>query len=406
MFGKKYRLFTMFGFRVSVDWSWLIIAVLITWTLAEDVFRQNEGLTAPVRWVLGVAGSIGLFASVVFHELCHSLVARRYGLPMKGITLFIFGGVAEMSDEPPSPKAEFLMAIAGPAASLAASGFFFGINLLENILGLPLPASLVFHWLGLINLLLVVFNMIPGFPLDGGRVLRSALWGWKKDLRWATRIASQVGLTFGFLLIGLGVFYIVFIPGGFVNGLWWFLIGLFIRYAAKQGYQQVIIRQVLQGEPVRRIMNPQPVTVDASISLNDLVEDYIYKYHFKSFPVVQEGRLAGCVGIPEVSAVPRAQWPLRTVGEVLRPCSPEDTIGPDADAQTALTRMNAGHVGRLMVVEGDRLVGIMSLKDIMRVMSLKMELQGAMPGDGASHAGCPGKAGRIPDALPPIPKRR
>jgi len=222
---------------------------------------------------MGVAGVVGLFASIVLHELSHSLVARRYGVPMKGITLFIFGGVAEMEREPPNPKAEFLMAIAGPIASLLIAIACLGSYRLAQALGWPVEIQGVAGYLAWLNGTLVVFNLVPAFPLDGGRVLRSALWRWKENLQWATRITSQIGSGFGLALILLGV--LALIGGNVIGGMWWILIGLFLRGAAGMSYRQLQIRQALEGERVSRFMNTEPVTVLAATTVKNLVEDYI-----------------------------------------------------------------------------------------------------------------------------------
>jgi Zn-dependent protease/CBS domain-containing protein len=388
MFGKTFTLFRMFGFAVRIDLSWVIILVLVVWSLAGGVFPQLfEGLHRGTYLAMGLAAAFGLFGSIIVHELCHSLVARRYGMPMKGITLFLFGGVAEMRDEPPSPKAEFMMAVAGPAASVVVAAVALGIAAAGRAAGWPATVTGVIRWIGYINGILVAFNLIPGFPLDGGRMLRAALWRWKGNLRQATRTASRVGSGFGALLIGLGFANLLLLNP--IGGLWWILIGIFIRGAARTSYQQVLFRQALQGEPVRRFMNPEPVTVPPSLSVDDLVNDFVYEHHFKMFPVVQNGELSGCVHIRDIKKIPRGEWADHTVGEVALDCSDENTIAAHEDAIQAFTRMSRHQASRLMVVEDNRLEGILSLKDLLNFLSLKLELEGeedglpAVPGGGA-----------------------
>lgn len=378
-FGRSIELFKVFGFPIRLDPSWFIVAVLLTWTFATNIFPpQVPGLSPPVYWGMGVAGAIGLFASVVLHELSHSLVARRFGLTIRGITLFIFGGVAEMTSEPPSPKAEFWIASAGPAASLAIAAGVLGVNLIGGLLGLPAAATAVLGYLAYANGMLALFNLIPAFPLDGGRILRSILWGWKGSLRFATRITSRIGGWFGLALIGLGVLVTVFVPGGFISGFWLFLIGLFVRNAAQMAYQQLLLRRAFQGEPVSRFMQADPVTVPRQISVAELVKDYIYRYHFKMFPVVDDaGRLVGCVTTRQVKELPHEEWDRQTAGALALRCGPENTVQADTDAMQALSAMSRTGVSRLMVVDGDRLLGILALKDLLRFFSLKIELEEA-----------------------------
>ena len=215
---------------------------------------------------------------------------------------------------------------------------------------------------------------MPAFPLDGGRVLRSILWGLKKNIRWATRVSSSIGTVFGILLIVLGFVRVVF-QGDFVGGMWWFLIGMFLQSAARASYQQLLTRRALEGEPVRRFMESNPVTVAPSTSIEELVEDYIYKHHYKMFPVVDAGKLSGCITTKEVKQIPREEWSRKTVGAAAVQCSTENTIGPDEDAVKAVSKMNQNGLSRLMVVDEGRLVGIIALKDMLKFLSLKVELE-------------------------------
>jgi Zn-dependent protease/CBS domain-containing protein len=374
MFGKRITLFTVFNFAVRIDLSWLVIFALIVWTLSAGVFPGSvPGLRTWLYVIMAVAAAIGLFLSVVTHELAHSLVARRSGLPMNGITLFLLGGVAEMSDEPPSAKAEFWMAIAGPATSLVITGIFLGLSSFGRSLGWSHPVTAVLRWIGYINGILFIFNMIPGYPLDGGRVLRAILWQRKGDLRAATHRASQVGSLFGFVLIGLGIVNLLLLNP--LGGLWWILIGFFIRSMAKQSYEQVLIRSTLSGERVSRFMSRSPVTVAPEMTIDDFVENVVYRHHFKLYPVVEGGRLAGCITTREVRELPREEWSRRTIGELAQACSVENTIGPDTDAAKALGQMSRSRISRLIVAEGTQLQGVLSLKDLMQFLSTKLDLE-------------------------------
>lgn len=378
MFGKGMRLFTLYGFTVRVDASWIVIAVLVAWSLAAGLFPQRvPGLDSTTYWIMGVIGALGLFISVVIHEFAHSLVATARGMKMRGITLFIFGGVAEMDDEPPSAQTEFLMAVVGPITSFVLAGIFGVIFVLARGAAAPLSVVAVLAYLSIINGLLAVFNLIPAFPLDGGRVLRAILWGARDDLRWATRIAAGIGNGFGIVLIALGIW--LFITGQIINGVWYFLIGSFLRNAAQMSYRQVLLRQAMEGETLRRFMQPNPITAPPNISVAQLVQEYIYRHHFKMFPVVENGRLEGCVSTREVKAIPEAEWDSHSVASILNQCSIENTVSPDTDPMKALAKMSRNNLSRLLVVRGDRLEGIVTLKDMLKFLSLKMDLEG---GDG------------------------
>jgi len=364
----------MFGFKVSLDITWFILAILIVWSLSNGIFPEYyHGLSASTYLWMGIVGAIGLFVSIIFHEFCHSIVARHYGIPMKGITLFIFGGVAEMSDEPPNAMVEFLMAIAGPLSSFVLSGIFYLLAMTVNKAGWPVPIYGVLEYLGWLNFILAVFNLIPAFPLDGGRVLRSILWGAKHNLKWATHIASNMGSAFGIILMALGV--ISFIGGNFVGGIWSFLIGTFIRGASQMSYRQMIIRKAITGEHIERFMTPEPVTVLPSLSITGLVQDYFYRYHYKMFPVVENGSVKGCITTKEVKEIPQEQWSRYTVGNLARPCSNENTISLQDDAVKVLSLMNQTGNSRLMVMDGEKLAGIVTLKDLLQFLSLKIDLE-------------------------------
>jgi Zn-dependent protease len=376
MFGNRVTLFRLLGFEVKLDSSWIVLAVLITWSLAKGIFpAYYEDMPAANYWAMGVAGALGLFLSIIFHELSHSLVARRFGIPMKGITLFIFGGVAEMSEEPPSAKAEFLTAIIGPVASLVIAAAFHGLLHAGESAGWPAAINGVLFYLAWVNVILALFNLLPAFPLDGGRVLRSALWLWKKDLRWATMISSRVGSAFGVAFIALGLWEII--EGNFIGGLWQAMIGMFLRGAARSSYQNVLTRTVLSGLKVRRFMTPDPVSIPPDITLQAFVEDYLYRTHHQIYPVVRGGDLAGCLKVRSLRDVPRGEWPRRTVEELAAGCDDATVIGPDTDAVAALGVMNETGNSRLLVVENGRLMGIVTLKDLMEVLALRMEMEGA-----------------------------
>ena len=378
MFAHRVTLFELFGFKVHVDASWLLLAVLVVWSLATAYFPPVlPGYPIKTYWWMGVAGLIGLGVSIVVHELAHSLVARRFDMPIRGITLFVFGGVAEMEDEPTSAKGELLMAIAGPAMSLAMAIVFALLARIGAGVEAAAPAVAVADYLAAINGILAVFNLLPAFPLDGGRVLRAALWGWKGDFIWATRIAATSGGLFGLLMIALGLASAV--SGNVIGGIWMFVLGLFLRAAAGGAVSRAVTRDVFAGSPVRRFMRRDPVTVDPDLSVERLVDDYVYRYYFKSFPVTSRGQLLGCVRLARVVETERERWPWQSVGSVMEPCTEDTIIGPDADASAALEQMQRTGQSRLLVTENGMLVGVLSLRDLLNFLSVRMDIGGDRP---------------------------
>jgi Zn-dependent protease/predicted transcriptional regulator len=374
VFGRTIKLFTLSGFSVGIDPSWFAIALLVDWSLAAGLFPyQIPGLNAGTYWAMGILGALGLFACIVIHEFAHARAAQSYGLQIRGITLFIFGGVAEMHEEPPTAKSEFVVAVAGPLASIGLGLVFLACTFVGDRLAWPVPVVGVLEYLAWINFVLVLFNLVPAFPLDGGRVLRSGLWRWKGDLRWATRVTSNLGAGFGLVLMALGV--LSFLRGNLIGGAWWFLIGMFLRNAARMSYRQLLVRQLLEGEPVFRFMHADPDTVPVSASISEFVDDHVYRHHHKMFPVVDHGHLIGCVDTRQIREIPRDEWDRRTVGEVMEACSSENTVPPDADALNTLSRMNRTGRSRLMVVQNNDLKGVVTLKDLTRFIALKLDLE-------------------------------
>ena len=381
MFTNRIKLFRLFGVQINADLSWFIILLLVTWQLATALFpgtperpAMAPGLSTAAYWAMGLAGALLLFACIVLHELGHAVMANRHDVPIRGITLFVFGGVAEMSEEPPTARTEFLVAAAGPVVSVLLGVGFLILTAAGRAAGWPAAVTAVTSITGSLNLFLVLFNMVPAFPLDGGRVLRSLLWQWKGNLRWATRVTSTIGSMLGMGMIVFGVL-IAITTGDLLSGLWIGLIGLFVRSAARMSYQQLLLRRALEGEPVARFMETSPVTVPRMVPVRELVDQYVYRHHFKTFPVVDGDRLVGCVSTKDVRALAQDEWDRQTVGSIAEPCSEENTVPPDLDAMKALSLMSRTGTSRLLVAEGDRLLGILSLKDLLKFFSLKMELQ-------------------------------
>jgi Zn-dependent protease len=371
----QYRLFSLSGFEVKLDLSWLLLALLITWSLGAGVFPEEyPDLPRRVYAWMGIACAIGVFFSIVFHEFSHSMVARQFGLPIKGITLFIFGGVAEMEEEPPNPRSEFLMAAAGPLASFLLAFLFTEMESLAVAKGWPVSFVGVFDKLALINYVVAIFNLVPAFPLDGGRMLRAALWKWKNDMRVATHISSRIGSAFGLGLMLLGGFS--FFQGNFIGGMWWFLIGLFLRGAATASYQQLLLKEVLREKPVKDFMRRNPVTVAPSVTVQDWIDDYVYQHHFKMFPVVDDSGLLGCVSTNRIKQIPRAEWRDKTVGEVMDRVSDANSVPASTETTKLLSTMiRPNTASRFMVVEDGQLVGMISLKDLQELIALKLEIE-------------------------------
>ena len=374
MFLYRLKLFSLLGFDVFVDASWLLLAALISWTLATSVFPDLvPNLTTKAYWWMGTAATLGLFGSIVFHELMHSMVARRFKMPIRGITLFIFGGVAEMGTEATSPKGEFLMAAAGPIASLALSVIcFVAARALGG--GEMVPVAGVLAYLGTLNRAIGLFNLAPAFPLDGGRILRAALWAWRGDIAWATRIAAAAGNGFGALLIALGL--VEGLSGDLVGGMWLFLIGLFVRGASGSTYQQTLARRVFGGHRVAEFMTREPIAVTPDLPILTLVENFIYRYHHKAFPVVSQGRLVGSVEAASVARLARDEWDRRTVADIMVLAAPDMLVAPDADVLTAIAQMQRAGKSRLLVASQGHLVGILSLRDLLEFLALKLQIEG------------------------------
>lgn len=366
------RIGSILGISIEINFTWFIIFALVTLSLATAYFPQQfPELPTTTNFILGVITSIFFFGSVIFHELFHSIVAKLNNIPIKKITLFIFGGVAQMSQEPSSPGVEFRMAVAGPLSSLGLAFVFGLVWLLARSLGLSVFIIAPAQYLSWINALLAVFNLLPGFPLDGGRVLRAGLWSWLKDITAATRIASRVGEGFAYLLIFIGFL-------GVLRGQWglgWFiLIGWFLQQAAQSSYQHLIFERSLSNVKVADIMTREVETVDPDISLDRLVDEYFLKFKFGRFPVVSDGQLLGIITLHDIKEVPREEWAFKTAKDILTPLEKTMTVGPQDEAVQVLTRMAQSEVGHLLVVENNSLVGLVTRSDIIRLIKIKSEL--------------------------------
>jgi Zn-dependent protease/CBS domain-containing protein len=385
----------IFGINIYVDWSWILIFVLVTWNLAGALFPSiHPGWSLALNLTIGISASILFFASVLAHELAHSVVAKGRGLPVRRITLFIFGGVSNIEKEPPSPGTEFLVAVVGPLTSLVLGAVFLFLgradsNLAQQAVTNPQramsnlsPLATMFLYLGSINILLGVFNLIPGFPLDGGRLLRSILWSGTNSLRQATRWATWIGqgIAWIFIIVGISMVFGLQVPilgGGIINGIWLAFIGWFLNNAASQSYRQVVIEDVLEGVCVDRLMRSDVPTVEPDFLVSQLVDDYLMGTDERSFPVVQGEQLIGIVTLEDVRKIPRSNWDATRVREIMTPEDKLDVVAPDDDVADALNKITSRDVRQIPVLDNGHLVGILRRRDIIRWLRLHSDRMSA-----------------------------
>jgi Zn-dependent protease len=368
------------GIPIHVHASWFAVFFFVTWSLATGYLPETlPGLSSPRYWGMGGIAALLLFLSVLLHELGHSYVALRYQIPIKQITLFIFGGMAHMGKEPPSPRAEFLIAMAGPLVSLIlGAGCLGGAMAVDSLFARSGIQGLVVlgGLLGMVNVQLGLFNLIPGFPLDGGRVLRAGLWAWNKDFNRATSQAALTGIGFGVALGLIGAVLMVGAWSGVTgrsiarNGGWLIFIGAFLFSAALTSRRQAAMRTSLASVTVRQVMVHRVVTLLPDMSVQDAVDQYFVAHGFGGFPVCEEGQVLGVVTVRDVQALPTALWPWRRVREVMRPASPAFCIPPDWSVMQAMERMVQGGWDRLAVVENGVIVGLIARSAIAHFLQL------------------------------------
>ena len=360
------------GVEVRINWSWLVIFALIVWTLADGVFpSQNPGLSGGVHLAMAIVAALLFFASLLLHELGHSWEARREGIEIDGITLWLFGGVSQFKTRFPSAGAEFRVAIAGPLVSLVLGVAF----VLIALAGLPSAVDGVAAWLGYINLTLLVFNLIPALPLDGGRVLRAALWRIRGDLGWATRIATEIGRGFGYLFIALGI--AMFIFQGSFSGAWLAFIGWFLLQAATAEARYIATEAALAGLRVRDLMVRDPVTVDGDLTVGQFMDEVARSRRFTTYPVIDAGRPIGLLAFSSVAAVPRSEWETRRVLDAMIPLDRVQLLTEDETAVEALTALSSPTSNRGLVVENGHLAGLLSITDLTRALEVRRPRQPA-----------------------------
>ncbi|MEX2199597.1 MAG: site-2 protease family protein [Burkholderiales bacterium] len=382
------RLGRIAGIDIVADWSLLVIFSLITFSLAAGLFPSwHPGWSAGLAWLTAFGAAVLFFASLLAHELSHAIVARLGGMRVRRITLFMFGGMAHLESEPRSWRAELVMAAVGPLTSFVLGVVFL---LLAGIAAGPLeidpenprealaalsPLATLLYWLGPVNLLLAAFNLVPGFPLDGGRMLRAILWGATGNLRAATRWASRGGQLFAWLLVGTGILMLfgVVVPvlgGGPIGGLWLMFIGWFLNNAALSSYRQLLVKETLEAVPVARLMRTQLERVDPELSVRQLVEEHLMQSGQRVFPVERDGRFLGLVSVSDLQKSERRAWDRMTAREIMTPVERLACVGPGADAGEALAELARRNVNQLPVLEDGKLVGLLRREDVIKWLVL------------------------------------
>lgn len=359
------------GFDISVHWSWVFIFFLVTGTFAEGILQDSfPEWTGFQRWSVGALISFVFFFSILLHEVSHSVIARRYGLPVTSITLFVFGGVSNLGKEPNSPREEFWIAIVGPLTSVVLAGLFgIGYVALRDV---EEGASNVSLNLAAINLAIGVFNLVPGFPLDGGRVLRAILWARRKEMLSATKLASRVGQMVANLIMAAGVVF--FLLGEFVSGLWFFLIGNFLRSTSAASYEQLFMETVLKGVPASVVAKTDFVPISPEMRVSELVEEHVLAGHGRAFPVMAGEELLGLVTLTDTRKVAREEWPNVTVFRAMTPVSKLNTVSAKDELAKVLAIMAANDINQVPMMDGRLLTGLIHRGDVIRYIQMRQEI--------------------------------
>ena len=364
-----------FGISLRLHYSWFLIFALVTWALAGSYFPSvYPTWSLSSRIAAGLITSVLFFGSVLVHELMHSIVAQRQGISVQSITLFIFGGVSQITSEPKQPKDEFRMAIVGPLSSLliggALFGIYFGLRHVDTFAAQFITA--IAYWLGYINLVLGVFNLIPGFPLDGGRVLRSLIWWRSRNLKSATRIASNIGRAVGFAFIFVGIWFIF--TGNWFNGIWLALIGWFLESAAAGSYQQLLLQDMLKGHVAREVMSSDCVVVPPDMTIGHLVNGNILTSGRRCFPVGSGSQIMGLMTLHNVKEVPRDQWNTETVQQAMTPFDKLKWVRPDEELSSILRTLTEDNINQVPVVEDNKIVGMVSRENLLNFVNVRSGL--------------------------------
>jgi len=374
MFGTSWRVGRIAGIEVRIDSSWAVIALLITYSMYLRASTLYPELSGGGAVALGIGATVLFFGSVLVHELAHAVVAQARGIRVQDITLFLFGGATRAKVESRGPGDEFLIALVGPLTSGLLAGLF-GIvaGLGRDLLSTPLAGT--FGYLAWTNLLLAVFNLVPGFPLDGGRLLRSAIWKATGSLARATRVASVSGQGVGWLLVAGGVAFLL--AGDLAGGIWFAFIGWFLVQAARSSYQDLQLQQLLRRVEAEDVMAGDLRRIPPELSLQDAVDDYFMRYDHGAFPVEEGGRTIGLLTLRGVRRVPREQWPTRRVREAMVPLSDQVVVAPEARMDGVVGKLQDGDANRVLVVEDGEVVGIITPSDLTRWLRRSRTLDGS-----------------------------
>ena len=371
--GGAFSLGRIFGIQFRIHYSWFIIFVLITVSLSWQYFPYTyPAWSSLTYWLIGIATSLLFFTSVVAHELAHSLVGRANGIPMRSITLFLFGGVAHMAREASRHRAEFWMALAGPLASLAIGGLFFLLYILLQEINEPIAA--LSFWLARINAVLAVFNLIPGFPLDGGRVFRSLLWRFSGNYQRATRVAVEVGRGVGYLFIAAGVILMFIYRGNWFNGLWLAFIGLFLSYMATASYRQAQWQAALQGIRVADVMTTTCPVISLDMTISQVIQGYIFTSGHRCFLVTDGGELRGILTLQNIKSVDQKEWYAKSVGNAMTPAERLKVTRPDEEVLSVIEQMEGYGLSQMPVVSDGRITGLIDRDDVLRLLYTRSRL--------------------------------
>lgn len=369
---ESIRIGRVIGIQIRIHYSWFIIFGIVTFSLATAYFPGEYKSQNPLLyWIPAIFTALILFGSVLIHELAHSYIAIRNGIEIKSIKLFIFGGVAELTGEPKTAMAELKIAAAGPLTSIIIGLFFL---MIEGIFssGLRIEILSPLRYLTFINFALALFNLVPGFPLDGGRILRAILWKTTGDIKGATKTASRFGQGFAYLLIFFGVFQVF--SGQYLSGLWMVFIGFFLDQASKSSYQQLLLRQFLTGVKISDIMTKEMVSIDGDIFLQPSIDEYFLKYRYSSYPVIDGENVVGLISIKNVKDIPREKWEGTRVREAMIPLTDSLRANPDNEVVIVLNRMLKDEVSKVLVIKDGSLLGMLTLQDIMGLFKIKTDL--------------------------------